>query len=153
MSLSQSGIKVVFGAMTVGQAGEIGWLPAGELGRDLGNFDVFQHHGHSEVDTSRAYAKSTSESLLGKNMDDENYTLGTEDLRRAFGHSIEALHADTINLWHLRAPDRKTPLEIIMREVDRLHSEGKPPLRPEQGHPLPADFMPAGIFQTTAITA
>ncbi|KAH8434314.1 aldo/keto reductase family protein [Aspergillus melleus] len=130
--------------MTVGQAGMDGCRQTTQ--EDIrGIFDIFQRHGHFEVDTSRAYAKGTSEALLGeslwqqrglqmqtkiyptagKNMDAENYTLGAEDLRRALERSLEALQTETIDLWYLHAPDRKTPLEVTMREVDKLHREGK----------------------------
>ncbi|PLB54743.1 aldo/keto reductase [Aspergillus steynii IBT 23096] len=139
-----SDLKIVFGAMTIGEAGLPGCRQTNE--KEVADvLDKFQQHGHREIDTSRAYANGTSEMLLGqsdwqgrglkmqtkiyptagKGMDNENYTLNAEDLRRALTASLAALQTDKVDLWYLHAPDPNTPLEVTMREVDRLHREGK----------------------------
>ncbi|GAB1200672.1 hypothetical protein APSETT444_010047 [Aspergillus pseudonomiae] len=142
--MASTNISIVFGAMTVGQAGLDGCRQTTpEEVRDV--LDVFQRHGHSDIDTSRAYGNGTSESLLGESGWQERnlrihtkiyptanwgagpntYTLGADDLRRALNRSLEALNTDSVDLWYLHAPDRNTPLEVTMQEVDKLHREGK----------------------------
>ena len=47
-----------------------------------------------------------------------------EDLREALKRSLESLKTDKIDMWYLHAPDRSTPYETTLREVNRLHREG-----------------------------
>ncbi|CAK96246.1 hypothetical protein CBS63078_7059 [Aspergillus niger] len=137
-------IKVVFGAMTVGQAGLSGCRQTNQA-EIKAVLDVFQKHGHTEVDTSRAYAKGTSEELLGQSqwqnrglqlatkiyptantsMPGDKYTLRAADLRQALSQSLEALQTESVDIWYLHAPDRTTPLEETLRAVDELYREGK----------------------------
>ncbi|KOC12435.1 aldo/keto reductase [Aspergillus flavus AF70] len=142
--MASTNVNIIFGAMTVGQAGlDCCRQTTPEEVKDV--LDVFQRHGHSDIDTSRAYGNGTSESLLGESRWQERnlrihtkvyptanygaipdaYTLGAEDLRRALNRSLEALKTDSVDLWYLHAPDRNTPLEVSMQEVDKLHREGK----------------------------
>ncbi|KAJ5757209.1 aldo/keto reductase [Penicillium nucicola] len=145
MASKSSDLKIVFGAMTIGQAGLPGCRQTTPKEvKDV--LDKFQQHGHREVDTSRIYAQGTSETFLGNSSwqerglkmqtkiypsagkimgDTENYTFSPEDLRRALTASLEALQCDQVDLWYLHAPDRKTPLEVTLCEVNRLHGEGK----------------------------
>ena len=46
------------------------------------------------------------------------------DLRKHLLLSLEALKTNKINMWYLHGPDRKTPYEETMREVNELHKEG-----------------------------
>ncbi len=107
--------------------------------------DTFQHHGHNEVDTARVYGAGSSEETLaeigwkkrGIIMDTklypnaggamafaDSYTHKPEDVRRGLLNSLKALQADKIDMFYLHGPDRKTPFEDTLREVNKLHQEG-----------------------------
>lgn len=107
--------------------------------------DVFQKYGHSEIDTAIVYGGGSSEQYLGQLhwqergiiMDTKfsprtNLGLGPdvatthspEHLRLALKKSLESLQADKVDMWYLHAPDRSTPYETTLREVNALHREG-----------------------------
>lgn len=135
-SRATSNVKVVFGAMTFGAEGR-------EQSRvhDLTDcakiLDVFQAHGHDEIDTARFYGGGTSEEYLGKLdyckrgliMDTKYYpTVGRgmgkeqshspQDVRRNFEDSLAALNVNKVDMWYLHGPDRTTPYEDTLREVN-----------------------------------
>lgn len=61
----KTALNVVFGAMTFGRKGtEQGRVYTIEGCSAI--LDVFQAHGHNEVDTARFYAEGTSEEFLGE---------------------------------------------------------------------------------------
>ena len=107
--------------------------------------DVFQRHGHNEIDTARVYGQGSSEEYLGSldwqhrrlkmdtklypsayrpGLSAEVYTHSPEDLRNGLMRSLKALKTDKLNMWYLHGPDRSTPFEVTLREVDKLHKEG-----------------------------
>lgn len=107
--------------------------------------DIFQQHGHREVDTARLYGGGSSEEMLaslewqrrGLVMDTKlypnarlpvqsavTYTHQPEDVRRGLMESLKALQTDKIDMFYLHGPDRQTPLEDTLREVNKLHEEG-----------------------------
>jgi len=106
--------------------------------------DVFQSHGHNEIDTSRFYGGGTSEEFLGKldckkrgivlgtklyptkgrNMLGEEITHSPADLRKHLLLSLKALQVEKVDMWYLHGPDRSTPFEETLREVNNLHKEG-----------------------------
>lgn len=45
-------------------------------------------------------------------------------LRSTFLKSLEALNRDRVRTLYLHAPDRSTPFEETLEEVNRLHQEG-----------------------------
>jgi aflatoxin B1 aldehyde reductase len=49
---------------------------------------------------------------------------GPEHLREALRRSLISLKTDKVDLWYLHAPDRSTPYETTLREVNNLHREG-----------------------------
>ena len=59
-----STLNVVFGAMTFGKPGleQIRNSDIKECGEML---DIFQKHGHNEIDTARFYGQGSSEAMLG----------------------------------------------------------------------------------------
>jgi aflatoxin B1 aldehyde reductase len=64
---------------------------------------------------------------LGKGMDwltTEEYSLSAVDVRNGLMRSLKALNTKSINMFYLHGPDRKTPLEVTLAEVDKLHKEG-----------------------------
>jgi aflatoxin B1 aldehyde reductase len=105
--------------------------------------DVFQSHGHKEIDTARVYGGGSSEEYLGNlNWQDRGLIMGTKyyphfgrvpgattthsasDLRKYLLESLAALKAKKIDLWYLHAPDRTTPFEETFRAVNDLYKEG-----------------------------
>ncbi|RYP79003.1 hypothetical protein DL769_003076 [Monosporascus sp. CRB-8-3] len=146
MTSPKSGLPVVFGAMTFGKEGVEG-VRVASLSEATSMLDLFQAHGHNEIDTARIYGAGTSEELLaksnwearglvmdtklypseGKNMGElsvVSYSHRPEDVRRGLMESLKALNAKKIDMWYLHGPDRKTPFEDTLREVDKLHREG-----------------------------
>ncbi|TAQ83890.1 hypothetical protein B7494_g7787 [Chlorociboria aeruginascens] len=140
----KTSLDIIFGAMTFGTEGaeQARVHTLEECGSIL---DVFQKHGHSEVDTAIVYGGGSSERYLGQLhwqergliMDTKfspraNLGLGPdvqtvhspEHLRLALQKSLESLKTDKIDMWYLHAPDRSTPYEVTLREVNHLHQEG-----------------------------
>lgn len=109
--------------------------------------DCFQKHGHSEIDSARVYASGTTEEMLGEvhwdqrglvmgtklyptkgqamtGITPEEWTHSAEDVRAGLMKSLAALKTASIDLFYLHAPDRNTPIEVTLAEVDKLHKEG-----------------------------
>jgi aflatoxin B1 aldehyde reductase len=109
--------------------------------------DTFQKHGHSEVDSARSYGGGSTEKRLaeanwqkrgivmdtklyptkGKGMGwltTEEWSLEPKDARAGLMASLKALQADKIDMFYLHGPDRNTPFEDTLSEVDKLHREG-----------------------------
>lgn len=134
--------KVVFGAMTFGTAGAE-QARVHELSDCAAILDVFQKHGHNEIDTARTYGGGSSEQYLGQLKLKERgivldtklsprgragaahvYTHRPEDLKPALLQSLEALQTDKVDMWYLHAPDRNVPYEDTLREVNNLYQQG-----------------------------
>ncbi|PAV19055.1 Aldo keto reductase [Pyrrhoderma noxium] len=143
----KSQLNIVMGAMTFGEA-------RAEQARvhDLEDvkkiLDVFQAHGHTEVDTARVYCDGTSEEYLGKidwqgrglQMETKLYPTASsealqkhfgmrishspEDLRKYLKISLKALNADKIDMFYLHGPDRTTPYDVTLKAINDLHKEG-----------------------------
>ncbi|KAI0371014.1 Aldo/keto reductase [Pilatotrama ljubarskyi] len=146
----KSELNIIMGAMTFGEAGKQG-ASVTDIEEIRAILDIFQAHGHYEVDTARLYAMGTSEEYLAKAdwkkrglvVDTKLYPLSAfefyrkllpsnisvthkpEDLRKWLAVSLEALNTDSIDLWYLHGPDRTTPFESTLRAVNELHKEGK----------------------------
>ncbi|KAF4893705.1 Aflatoxin B1 aldehyde reductase member 3, partial [Colletotrichum fructicola] len=142
---SQTAIPVVFGAMTIGSP-NISGLKVTTV-EDVNNMlDLFQSRGHNEIDTARLYGGGTTETYLADAKWEErgivmgtklypnsktsgatgplSYTLRAGDVRRGLLDSLKALNTNKIDLWYLHGPDRETPLEETLSEVNKLHEEG-----------------------------
>lgn len=139
-------IPVVFGVMTIGKPGVDG-VRVTDLSEANKMLDVFQAHQHNEIDTARLYGRGSSEEYMAaakwrhrklvmgtklypnKNspstVGGERYSLEAADVRRGLLNSLKALDTDKIDLFYLHGPDRKTPLEETLREVNQLHQEGR----------------------------
>ncbi|KAI0785680.1 Aldo/keto reductase [Abortiporus biennis] len=144
----KSALNIVMGAMTFGEAGTEG-ARVTDLKDVEAILDVFQAHGHTEVDTARVYTEGTSEEYLGKigwqkrglkvetklypNVSNKNVkspgsitiSHSPEDLRKFLDISLKALNADSIEMWYLHGPDRTTPYEVTLKAVNELYKEGK----------------------------
>ncbi|KAH9925634.1 Aldo/keto reductase [Epithele typhae] len=144
----KSPLNIVMGAMTFGEVGK-----EGARVHDLKDveeiLDVFQAHGHYEIDSARTYTGGTSEEYLGKinwkkrglvmdtklypNVSNARLAAGAanlishspEDLRKYLDVSLKALQTDSIEMWYLHGPDRTTPYEVTMKAINDLYKEGK----------------------------
>lgn len=50
----------------------------------------------------------------------------TEGLQTALDQSLKALKTDKVGMWYLHAPDRSTPYEETLKDVNELYKKGKP---------------------------
>ncbi|KAJ7754515.1 NADP-dependent oxidoreductase domain-containing protein [Mycena metata] len=145
-----SNVGVVFGAMTVGEPGNgpgRHFLTVTTHEASIKLLDIFQRHGHSEVDTARIYGGGSSEEHLGaigwqqrglkidtklyptrgKNMSyiyADEVTHSPADLRKGLKESLTALKTNKINIFYLHVPDRATPFEDTLREVNKIYDDG-----------------------------
>jgi aflatoxin B1 aldehyde reductase len=146
--MPQANLKIVFGSMTFGPQGAVA-ARVHALEDQAVMLDTFQAHGYNEIDTARLYGGGETESMLSQNAWAEcGLTMGTklypnagqsinkvaklnlsynhtaEDIQRGFMDSLKALGASKIDLFYLHGPDRNTPYEDTLREVNKLHEEG-----------------------------
>ncbi|KIP05713.1 hypothetical protein PHLGIDRAFT_488312 [Phlebiopsis gigantea 11061_1 CR5-6] len=143
----KSALNIVLGCMTFGAAGTEARVH--KVADVAAIFDVFQAHGHYELDCARTYAAGTCEEILGDiswrerglAMDTKLYPTaasarqigpgGTsishspEDLRRHLDISLKALKTNSIDMWYLHGPDRTTPYEVTLKAVHELYVERK----------------------------
>lgn len=142
----KSALNIVMGAMTFGAAGTSG-ARVHDLKDVEAILDVFRSHGHTEVDTARVYSGGSSEEYLGKiNWKEKGLKLETklyptvnrspgaqevevithtpQGLRKHLLLSLEALNADSLEMWYLHGPDRSVPYEVTFKAVNDLHKEG-----------------------------
>jgi len=100
--------------------------------------DYFQSKGYNEVDTARAYIGGEQEAFTAAaGWKERGLTLATkhypfspgqhssEKLRAAITTSLKGLDTDCGDIYYLHAADRSVPFEDTLREVDKLHKEGK----------------------------
>ncbi|KAI1347137.1 Aldo/keto reductase [Xylaria sp. FL0043] len=138
-------MKVVCGTMSFGAPNTRGSPHINSVEQAKQVLEVFQRHGHDELDSARSYGNGTSEELLGDvkwqdrglKMDTKlyptaghpleqgrGYTHTPEDVRRGLLDSLKALKADKIEMFYLHGPDRKHSYEDTLRAVDELYREG-----------------------------
>lgn len=145
---NKSKLNVILGAMTIGRPGiEMTRIFTHE---DAGKLlDLFQSHGYTDIDTARIYGEGSSEEYLGaldwkqrglriatkiyptknsalafKLSEDQLYTHQPDDVRRALLKSKAALKTEKFDLYYLHGPDRTTPIEETIKEIDKLWHEG-----------------------------
>ncbi|KAJ7063117.1 Aldo/keto reductase [Mycena amicta] len=134
--MQKSALNIVMGAMTFGAPGTSG-ARVHDLQDVEAILDIFQSHGHTEIDSARTYCAGTSEEFLGqidwkakgllietKLAPRIDITHSPEDLRKNLMLSLKALNATSIEMWYLHAPDRSVPYEVTMKAVDELYREG-----------------------------
>lgn len=143
---SQSNAKRFPGAMTFGKEGAE-QARVHDLKTAGAILDVFQKHGHSEVDTALAYGNGSSEQMLGELdwqkrglvMETKFYpTAGRqvpaewesntrhtkEGLRDALNKSLKSLKTSELDMWYLHGPDRTTPYDVTFKAVNDLYKQG-----------------------------
>ncbi|RAK77033.1 aldo/keto reductase family protein [Aspergillus fijiensis CBS 313.89] len=138
-------LKIVFGAMTFGKPNTLGARVSDHATAST-ILDTFQRHRHREIDTARLYGHGSSEEMLAAlgwqsrgltvatklypNASSqvpgvEAYTHTPADVRRGLQDSLGALDAAQVDLFYLHGPDRRVPFAETLREVHRLHTEGR----------------------------
>lgn len=135
--------NIVFGAMTIGKEG-VEQTRVHTLDETAAILDVFQRHGHKEIDTARYYGQGSSEEFLGtldwqkrgivmdtkyyptagRGMPGQQTTHSPAELRENLMASLKALKCDKVDMWYLHGPDRTTPYAETLEAVDKLHKEG-----------------------------
>jgi len=148
VATEKSAVKVIFGAMTFGKSGAE-QARVHNLSDCRSILEVFQTHGHNEVDTARFYGEGTSEEFLGNldwqkmglvmdtkyyptagramsksNAPEGGWTHSPEHLRKNLMNSLKALKTDKVDMWYLHGPDRTTPYEVTLKAVNDLYKEG-----------------------------
>lgn len=103
--------------------------------------DVFQKHGHSEIDCARIYdGGSTEECLSQLNWRERGLFMGTkliplqkgpfsyshtkDGVKSGLAQSLKALQTNEVGLWSLHLPDHNTPYEETLAAVDELYKAG-----------------------------
>lgn len=117
--MSRSAVPIVFGAMTIGNGAEQSRVS--DIREAAKIIDIFQSHGHKEIDTSRFYGSGTSEEYLakigwqerglvmdtklyptvGRGLPGEQITHRPEDLRKHLQLSLNALNTKKVDMWYL----------------------------------------------------
>ncbi|KAI5476869.1 Aldo/keto reductase [Pseudohyphozyma bogoriensis] len=133
--MATSNVPVVLGLMTWGKEGTEG-ARVHTIKECEEMLDVFQKHGHKEVDTAKTYTAGKELIIDWKSrgliIDTKLYptpSLNIDHTRAGLKHWIQvqlsAIKADSFDMWYLHAPDSKTPFEETFAAVDELYKEGK----------------------------
>ncbi|EED79541.1 predicted protein [Postia placenta Mad-698-R] len=132
--------------MTLGEAGKNG-VRTSDLGECQDIVNAFFKYGHRELDTARMYAEGTTEPISGYSITPplqllaklnlpKDATIDTKvfpvkpgdhapaALRATFQTSLKLLSPLKARVLYLHAPDRSTPFEETLREVNELYKEG-----------------------------
>jgi aryl-alcohol dehydrogenase-like predicted oxidoreductase len=145
-TLGRSGLRVsrlALGTMTFGD--DWGWGAAEDTSRAM--FDRYLDAGGNFIDTADLYTEGTSETLLGKFIEETgtrdrvvlttkfSYNAqpgnpnaggnGRKNILRAVEGSLRRLRTDYIDLYLLHTWDRVTPAEEVLRTLDDLVRAGK----------------------------
>ncbi|KAH7340945.1 Aldo/keto reductase [Rhizoctonia solani] len=134
MAPKEARIPLIFGTMTIGEAGKNG-VRNSALDECQGILDTFFSHGHTEIDTARMYAEGTTEVHLSRlnlgdaTVDTKVYPVepgwhSPECLRAKFTESLEKLNRKQVRVLYLHAPDRSVSFEETIREVNKMYKEG-----------------------------
>ncbi|KAH0843119.1 Aflatoxin B1 aldehyde reductase member 2 [Fonsecaea pedrosoi] len=100
--------------------------------------DTLQSRGYNEVDTARMYIGGAQEAFTrearwkerGLTLATKNYPIVPGDhkptkLRATLEKSLSELGTSSVDLLYLHAPDRSVPFVDTLRELNKLHQEGK----------------------------
>ncbi|KAF7363400.1 GTP binding [Mycena sanguinolenta] len=133
--MSPTRVPLLFGTMTMGEAGAAGAVRNSDIHECNEILSVFASYGHKEIDTARMYGSGTTETLLSKldlghsSIDTKVYPFKPGDhaasaLRATFFESLKALNRKKVRVLYLHAPDRSVPFEETLEEMNKLHNEG-----------------------------
>ncbi|KAL9066481.1 MAG: hypothetical protein Q9161_007544 [Pseudevernia consocians] len=137
---TETALKIVLGTMTLGKEGAP-QVRVHELKDCTAMLDVFQKHGHDEIDSARVYGGGSSEECLGqlnwqergiimdtklspRKFGPKSYSHKKDDLKPGLLESLQALRTDKVDMWYLHAPDRNTPYEETLGAINELYKAG-----------------------------
>ncbi|EPE30579.1 NAD(P)-linked oxidoreductase [Glarea lozoyensis ATCC 20868] len=145
----KSAVNVIFGAMTFGREGTE-QARVSNLDDCKAILDIFQAHGHNQIDTARFYGEGSSEQYLGDldwqsrgivmdtkyfptagkplsspDQPEGGWTHSPEHVKQNLMTSLKALKTDKVDMWYLHAPDRSTPYEVTLKAINELYKEGR----------------------------
>ena len=120
---------------------EIGQARVSDLQECAAILDVFQKHGHDEIDTARVYGGGSSEAYLSqlewqkrglvidtkltaRKFGPKLYTHKKDGLKSGLLESLQALGADKVDTFYLHTPDVITyvPSRLALGRLDSLES-------------------------------
>jgi len=133
--------RVILGTMTFGPDKDAG-ARVTSLDDYVSCLDAFQGAGYSEIDTARAYIGGKQEAWTrDAKFFDRGLTCATkcypskpgmhspEKIRESLETSLRELGLEgkgaAVDIFYLHAADRSVPFETTLREVDKMHKEGK----------------------------
>jgi len=130
----RSRIPLLLGSATFGEVGKFA-TRIHDLSECQKALDIFAYeHGYNEIDVARVYGNGTSEEYLsrlrvhGARIDTKcaPYNEGhrAAKLRSSLETSISTLGEHKIRNFYLHAPDKVTPLEETLGEVNNLYKLG-----------------------------
>ncbi|KAF9521128.1 hypothetical protein BS47DRAFT_1286200 [Hydnum rufescens UP504] len=131
--MSSPRVPLIFGTMTIGEPGKNGVRNESSEAQEI--LDVFFDARFTALDTARMYGEGTTEKVLSE-LNLRNATIDTkvvprqpgdhspEKLRATFKLSLATLKREKVRIFYLHAPDRATPFQDTLREVNRLYGEG-----------------------------
>ncbi|KAJ3147213.1 hypothetical protein HDU89_005811 [Geranomyces variabilis] len=127
---------VILGTMTFGTGSGGRIQDLAEIRKLL---DLFQSHGHSELDTARMYCDGNTEEVLSQlqvQTGPKKFSVATkaypfkagdhqpEKLKAQFRASLKALNTTHVDIFYLHAPDHTVPFADTLQAVQELYSEG-----------------------------
>ncbi|KZP01193.1 Aldo/keto reductase [Calocera viscosa TUFC12733] len=131
---STSRVPLVYGTGSFGEAGKhVTRLHT--IGACQEVVDAFVKHGYNVFDCARVYGLGTSEEFVGKldlrggRVDTKLFAaepggFAPDKLRAQMAESLNALGPHKIRVLYLHAPDRVTPIEDTLRELNEMYKEG-----------------------------
>ncbi|KAJ2979502.1 hypothetical protein NUW58_g7183 [Xylaria curta] len=130
-------LRVILGLMVLGPPDVPGARFTG-LDNITAAFDIFQEHGHTEIDTARLYLGGKQEAFTreagwkerGLRVATKSYPItpglhAPEILAATVETSLAELGTDYVDIFYLHAPDRSIPFEPTLEAVDKLYRAGK----------------------------
>ncbi|KAK9458671.1 NADP-dependent oxidoreductase domain-containing protein [Lipomyces oligophaga] len=129
--------RIILGLMTFGPP-EVSFSRINSISEAAKVFQYLKDHGYSEIDTARMYIDGRQEAFTAE-VGYKNYGLGiatkcfpvhqgehsATELPKYLEKSLKELKTDSVDIFYLHAPDRKTPILETLQTMDKLHKEGK----------------------------
>ncbi|KAK9462837.1 NADP-dependent oxidoreductase domain-containing protein [Lipomyces oligophaga] len=129
--------RVILGMMTFGPP-TVTSARITEISETKRILQMFKDRGYCELDTARVYMDGEQEAFTAKaGYKDYGFTIATkcypalqgehspERLTEFLNTSLKELNTNSVEVYYLHAPDRKTPILDTLKTMDKLHKEGK----------------------------
>ncbi|KAK9458670.1 NADP-dependent oxidoreductase domain-containing protein [Lipomyces oligophaga] len=129
--------RIILGMMTFGPP-EVVFSRITTIPETKKVFQYFKDRGYSELDTARLYIEGQQEAFTAEaEYKDYKFNIATKcfpthqgehsavELPKFLETSLKELQTDSVDVYYLHAPDRKTPIIETLQTMDKLHKEGK----------------------------